>query len=163
CVDRLVENLSKKGFTDVYVEWGGEIHCQGQHPEKRPWTVFVSRLGNTDPSQAIAVLAINNSSIATSGDYLQNWTINSHVSLLNENNATTFFHIFDPKTLRPLESSLTSIASASVTAPSCAFADGLATTAMMFPTLGEAEVWANTIKEKYPEISFWLVNRQSEF
>lgn len=159
CVDLLTERLYSQGFEDTYVEWGGEIRCKGQHPSERCWTVFISRLGNIDPSQAIAMLSLDNRSIATSGDYLQNWTIRSPI--LPER-STIFFHIFDPKTLRPLESSRTSLASASVAAYSCAFADGLATAAMMFPTLTEAEAWANKIKEQFPEISFWLISRERQ-
>jgi thiamine biosynthesis lipoprotein len=153
CVDLLVEQLTSQGFKDVYVEWGGEIRCQGKHPSDRDWTVFISRLGNTDPSQAITLLPLHNSALATSGDYLQHWTI-------LKDDLTTYFHIFDPKGLHPLESSMESIASASVQAPSCAFADGLATAAMMFGSVIEAEAWANRIKEKHPEVSFWLVTRE---
>ncbi len=106
------------------------------------------------------MLALDNRAIATSGDYLQNWTILSHSNTNNTRPITTYFHIFDPKTLRPLESSQKSIASASVAASSCAFADGLATAAMMFPSLVEAETWATSIKEKFPETTFWLISRE---
>lgn len=157
CVDLISDKLYSKGFADTYVEWGGEIRCRGKHPNNRSWTVFISRLGNTDPSQAIATLFLDNKSLATSGDYLQNWTIHPPLS---SDRSIIFFHIFDPKTLRPLESSHTSLASASVAASSCAFADGLATTAMMFSSLTEAEAWANKIKEQFPEISFWLISRE---
>lgn len=158
-VDLLVENLYNLGYKDIYVEWGGEIRCLGMHPNDRSWTIFISRLGNTDPSQAIATLALDNRAIATSGDYLQYWSIASPL-LNDESNLTTYFHIFNPKTLRPLERSSISVASASAAASSCAFADGLATAAMMFPTLTEAEAWTDRIKKQFPEISFWLASRK---
>lgn len=150
CIDWIVERLHEAGFSDVYVEWGGEIRTAGRHPQGRPWTVFISRLDDTDPNHAIAKLHLSDQAIATSGDYLQNWTIGQ----------LTYFHIFNPNTLKPLESTYTSVASASVVSNSCAFADGLATVAMMFPDVDEAKQWAEKIEEEFPETSFWIVSRQ---
>jgi FAD:protein FMN transferase len=149
CIDIIVERLKEAGFNDLYVEWGGEIRTAGNHPQGRLWTIFISRLGDTDPDNAIATVPLMDQAIATSGDYLQNWTVDQK----------TYFHIFDPATLRPLEATPTSIASASVAASNCALADGLATIAMMFPTVAEAQAWADTIKEKYPETTFWIEKR----
>lgn len=159
CVDLLIERLNQQGYPHVYVEWGGEIRTSGKHPQERPWTIFISRLGDTDPSRAITTFALEDRAIATSGDYLQNWSVRES-SPEGKSATTTYFHIFDPKTLQPLTSSYTSIASASVAASTCAFADGLATTAMMFASLAEAEAWAERIGEQYPEITFWLISRE---
>lgn len=159
CVDLLIERLNQQDYPNVYVEWGGEIRTSGKHPQKRPWTIFISRLGDTDPSRAITTLALEDRAIATSGDYLQNWSVRWS-SNEGKPATTTYFHIFDPKTLQPLTSSYTSIASASVAASKCAFADGLATAAMMFPSLAEAEDWAKKIGEQYPDITFWLISRE---
>lgn len=157
-IDIIIEQLQNLGYSNLFVEWGGEIRATGQHPQKRPWTIYISRLGDERPTQAIATLFLKDQAIATSGDYLQNWSYRPPSD--SEGSVITYFHIFDPHTLQPLEASYTSIASASVLAPNCVFADGLATTAMMFPSTMEAEEWAQTIKEKYPNISFWLVSRQ---
>lgn len=151
CVDLLVERLNDLGLPDVYVEWGGEIRASGQHPEHRPWHIYISRLDDSLPQHALAHLDLVNQGIATSGDYLQNWTVS--------NGKKTYFHIFDPKTHRPLVMTDTSIASATVLAPSCMLADGLATAAMMFPSIKEAQEWAVSIKQRYPEIQFWWFSR----
>lgn len=148
-VDLLVENLNAAGFEDVFVEWGGEIRTSGKHPEKRPWHIFISRLENHDPDAAIAHLDLHDQSIATSGDYLQYWVTERG----------TFFHIIDPRTLYPLNVHADSVASASVVAKQCAFADGLATAAMLFPTLAESQAWAEKLMEIEPELSFWIVSR----
>lgn len=150
CVDLLVNALNKAGYANVYVEWGGEIRASGKHPDDRPWHIFISRLGDTDPAHAIAHLDLIDLAIATSGDYLQKWNVSG----------TTYFHIFDPKAHRPLVSTSGSIASASVMASNCAMADGLATVAMMFSTVEEAEVWTNSVKEEYPDVVFWLYSRE---
>lgn len=156
CVDLLVERLNGAGFPNVFVEWGGEIRTSGEHPDHRPWTIFISRLGDPDPEHAIAKLSLINQAIATSGDYLQQWSISADLS----KKPVTYFHIFDPRTHRPLQATDTSVASASVVAPTCMLADGLATVAMMFPTITEAQAWAEKVKAQHPEIEFWLVTRE---
>lgn len=158
CIDLIVERLNEAGISSLYVEWGGEIRVCGCHPQGRPWTVYITHLEDTDPDHAIATLSLNDQAIATSGDYLQNWPVK--LSDHEENGRiATYFHIFDPATLQPFEITEVSIASVSVVAPSCALADGLATVPMMFSSSKEATEWANTIKEKFPEISFWIVSR----
>lgn len=151
CVDLQVEHLNEAGFHDVYVEWGGEIRGSGKHPDNRPWNIFISYLGDRDPNHAIAHVSLNNQAIATSGDYLQQWTAND---------GTTYFHILDPTTGKPLVMTGNNIASASVLAPNCALADGLATVAMMFPSIEEASAWLERVKMRYPTIQYWLVTRK---
>jgi len=167
CIDMLIERLEEAGFFNLYVEWGGEIRAKGTHPEERPWTVCISHLGDTNPDRAIDKIYLKNLAIATSGDYLQNWTINrepepdiARQKITGKDvseKTVTFFHIFDPVTLMPLETMHHSIASASVTASNCAFADGLATVMMMFQSVDEATLWMANVKEQYSEISFWIV------
>jgi thiamine biosynthesis lipoprotein len=156
CIDFIAEKLYDNGYLNTFVEWGGEIRASGQHPDSRPWTIYISRLWDDNPENAIAKVYLENQAIATSGDYFQNW------SVWTERDTVTYFHIFDPHTLRPLEANQKSIASASVVAGNCAFADGLATAAMMFPTIYEAEQWASEIKERFPEISIWLISRHND-
>lgn len=150
CIDLIAERLLEHGFSNFYVEWGGEIRTHGSHPEGRPWTIFISRLDDTSPDHAIATIPLNDQAIATSGDYLQNWKVkDSH-----------YFHIFDPATFSPLQQGKDSIASASVLAQTCAFADGLATVAMMFPSAEQSEAWLNSIVKQYPDVQFWIVSRK---
>jgi thiamine biosynthesis lipoprotein len=103
-------------------------------------------------------LELNNEAIATSGDYLQNWSI---YTKKNDSNATIYFHVFDTRTQQPLTATHTSIASVSVLAPSCALADGLATASMIFSTIEEAQQWALHIQQQLPTVSFWIASRQT--
>ena len=154
----LMERLNEVGIMNAFIEWGGEIRACGHHPQGRPWTVYISRLGDCDPEHAVATLFLNNQAIATSGDYLQNWTI--RISDQDDKEKTvTYFHIFDPKTLQPIEATYTSVASTSIVASNCALADGLATIPMMFSSSTEAVEWADRIKEQYPDILFWIISR----
>lgn len=152
CVDMLTDRLAGAGFQNLFVEWGGEIRAQGNHPSGRPWTVYISRLDDTDPDHAIDYVTLNNQAIATSGDYLQRWTVGG----------MTYTHIVDPGSCSPLIVGGKAIASATVVAPTCAIADALATALMLFPTAGEAKAWAEKIKEQRPEISFWIITREDE-
>lgn len=154
CVDLLIERLNAAGYPDVFVEWGGEIRASGHHPDNRSWNIFISRLGDASPEHAIAHLSLEGQAIATSGDYLQNWTVQTAKGPI------IYSHIIDPRTDTPLTITHSSMASASVLAPTCAFADGLATAAMIFPTAEEAQIWAKKIQEQNPGLLFWFVSRQ---
>lgn len=157
CVDLLVENLNRAGYENIFVEWGGEIRASGNHPDNRPWNIYISSLGDADPKNAIAYVPLRDEAIATSGDYLQNWTVHSPGVGCQ---STSYCHIIDPWTFMPLKIEKNTIASASVLAPSCVLADGLATAAMMFPSVADAKEWSELIKEKSPHLSFWFVVRE---
>lgn len=152
-VDLLVDRLVVAGYPDIFVEWGGEIKTSGMHPENRPWHIFISRLEDTNPGHAIAHLDLQNQAIATSGDYLQNWTVKK------DQESVTYFHVIDPKTGFPLEIKPGSIASVSVVANDCFVADAIATAFMLFQSAEEAEVWGESLKKVYPELQFWIVTR----
>lgn len=156
CVDLLVERLVEEGFNHVFVEWGGEIRAHGMHPDNRPWIIMTNCLDDEEPENAIAHISLYDQSIATSGDYIQNWKISQ------DGVETTFFHIIDPTTAKPLIATQKSVASATVVAPTCVLADALATVAMMYPTLSEANKWVEQICEQNPEIRFWLYSRDSD-
>lgn len=153
CVDWLVERLNAVGFNHLFVEWGGEIRASGRHPNDRAWNIYISQLADTDPDHAITHVHLNDQAIATSGDYLQNWTVKEGDKLV------TYFHILNPSTGKPLIATEKSIASASILAPNCSMADGIATVAMMFPSVDEAVVWLESIKAQHPSIQYWLVTR----
>ena len=152
-VDLIAERIHAAGFPDLYVEWGGEIRAFGQHPENRPWNIFISRLDDTDPSHAIAMISLHNEAIATSGDYLQSWQVHKDGKII------TYFHIIDPRTGYPMEAHEGSIASASVLAPTCAWADGIATAFMLFDNENDARAWAESLKSEKPAFQFWLLSR----
>jgi len=119
-VDLITERLLAQGYAHLYVEWGGEIRAHGQHPEGRLWKVGID-LGR--------IQQLENEAIATSGSYMQNWTVEG----------LCYTHIVDPRSGIALHDS--PILSASVLAPSCLEADGLATALMLFKSVEEAESW----------------------
>lgn len=120
-VDLLLDRLNAAGYENIYVEWGGEIHTTGRHPDHRPWTISIPGL---------TTIQLHDEAIATSGTYYQNWTIDD----------VNYVHIIDPLTKQPLTDP--EIVSASVLFPTCMEADAYATSLMVFSTKAEAERWA---------------------
>lgn len=154
CVDLLIERLMQAGFPNAYVEWGGEIRTNGTHPSGRPWQIFISRLGDANPEKALDRVILNNQAIATSGDYYQNWKIRSEAG-----EERVYSHIFNPKTLLPLEIKPGSIASISVVANDCVTADVLATSLMLFENASAAQAWLEEIQKTHPDLACWIVTR----
>lgn len=141
CVDLLVERIANQGFGNIYVEWGGEIRALGEHPAKIPWTTSFMKI------------PLQDAALATSGESnLQSWIVVDK----NSGKKAVYFHIIDPRTFRPILAQDHCIASASVLAGNCTFADGLATVAMMFDSPQEALKWSEKIKALYPTVRFWL-------
>lgn len=147
-IDLLIDRLISFGYDNLFVEWGGEIRALGNHPEGRPWMVMISPPNDLDPEHAFEILPLVNEAVATSGDYLQYW----------ETDEGRYCHILNPKTRAPLKRGADSIISVTVKAPTCALADALATAAMLFETKEEAKIWAESIKEENPELSFWFLS-----
>jgi len=161
-VDLFIERLKAKGYENIFVEWGGEVKAQGHHPQGRNWAVYISNLEDLDPEHALAYVPLINQAIATSGDYLQQWTVTE-----NENHGkrvpvkpVTYFHVFDPLTLRPLAITDESIASSSCLAPDCLTADALATMLLMCQNMEEAKALAEKLQQAVPNTAFWIMSRK---
>ncbi len=146
-IDRILEELNRAGFHNVYVEWGGEIRTSGIHPEGRPWKIMVSKWGDYDPQGEI--ISLENQAIASSGDYLQNWQVG----------AVLYSHIFNPEKKCPMRVTGHSICSATVLAPTCMLADALATCAMLFDTKEEAVTWLEGVRLVHTDIQYWIYTR----
>lgn len=154
CVDLLVEKIVQAGFNHVFVEWGGEIRAHGLHPDNRPWNIVATFSDEIDSQHELAHVSLYNQAVATSGDYIQRWTA------YKDGFEITFFHIIDPTTGTPLIATRSSVATATVIAPTCVLADALATVAMMYPSLNEARQWAEGLSYSNQEINFWLFSRE---
>ncbi len=114
-VDQGVAVLRQNGFQNVMVEAGGDLLASGQKGNHDPWKIGVQS-PRKEVEGFIARLSINNSAVATSGDYLQPFSKDF-----------SEYHILDPRT----GYSSKELASATVLAPTAALADALATTVMV--------------------------------
>jgi len=116
-VDQVAQLAVQSGATSVLVDFGHDVRAQGPPPEKKPaW-----HIGLEDPKQpgkCWTGLAVNNQSVATSGDYLRNFV----------RDGKRYGHILDVRTGRPVANGCLAV---SVVAPTCTMAGMLSTTAFV--------------------------------
>ncbi len=114
--DEIGRWLELRGVTNYLAEVGGELRARGHDSRGRPWRVGIER--PVDDNREIArVVALDNLSLATSGDY-RNFFIKD---------GRRYAHIVDPRTGRPTEH----VAAVSIAHPSAMTADALATALMV--------------------------------
>lgn len=114
-VDRGIEVLQSNGFSNAYVEAGGDLMTIGTRQDGNPWKIGI-RNPRSDDLKKIDTINLSNRAIATSGDYLQYFTDDKKTH-----------HILNPFTgFSPVDT-----ASSSIIAPTVAQADGLATATMV--------------------------------
>ncbi len=111
-VDRVASYLDSLGINHYFIEIGGELRTKGHNHLRQLWRIGIaSPAGQGELQKA---LALNNMSMATSGDYHNYF----------ERDGVRYSHTIDPRTGRPITHALASV---SVIHKSCAYADGLAT------------------------------------
>ncbi|HTM76248.1 MAG TPA: FAD:protein FMN transferase [Devosia sp.] len=116
-VDRLAETLHSFGISSALVGIDGEMRALGPRPDGQPWTIAVEA---PDPDRRAphSILALHDAAVATSGDY-RHWFVVGGRRLS---------HTMDPHRGAPL---MTSPASVTVVARTCAEADAWATALMV--------------------------------
>jgi thiamine biosynthesis lipoprotein len=113
--DRAATICAEHGIAHALVNLGGDVRALGGQPGGAPW-----RVGIRDPRQhgrAIAVLAVADGAVATSGDYERFFELGGR----------RYCHILDPRTGMPVAH----WRSVSVVAPLCVVAGSVATIAML--------------------------------
>ncbi len=118
-VDAVAALIREQGFTDFLVEVGGEVYAAGVRLDGRRWRIGINRPEAGAPvNQVYKVVTLQDRAFATSGDY----------RIFFEQDGVRFSHVIDPRTGRPVNNGVVSV---SVTAATCARADGLATALMV--------------------------------
>ena len=116
-VDRVAEALLAAGFSDVWVEIGGEVRAAGKNAEGRVWRLGIER-PQLEPGALQRIVPLDGAAVATSGDY-RNY---------REVDGARISHIIDPRSGTPVGHRLASV---SVVAARCMRADALATALMV--------------------------------
>jgi thiamine biosynthesis lipoprotein len=117
--DRLAAMLLGRGFSNIYVDVGGEVIVHGASARGDRWRVGIETPRYDEPLGADIFKVAHLPSgwaLATSGDYR---------SYVRDTAGRVYSHIFDPRLGKPVTSRLASV---SVLATNCMLADGLATT-----------------------------------
>ena len=124
-VDSLAATLRSFGIDAALVGIDGEMRAQGLRPDGEAWTIAIEA-PDTDRRAPHAILNLQDAAVATSGDYRHWVTVEGR----------QLSHTMDPRRGAPL---LSSPASVTVIAPSCAEADAWATALMVVgPEAGTA-------------------------
>jgi len=118
-VDAVGNYIFSRGLKNYIVEIGGEIAVRGKNGDKL-WRVGIDRPQyNEQPGAELEeIIQLTNAGIATSGDYRNYFVAEDRV----------YSHEIDPVSGRSI---ITGVASATVIAPDCMNADGLATALMV--------------------------------
>jgi thiamine biosynthesis lipoprotein len=113
-VDRGVEILKARGFTNAVVTAGGDSRIIGDHMG-RPWLVAIRHPDN--PKKVVTRIPLSNTAMSTSGDYERYF----------DENGVRYHHIIDPRTGQPASK----VRSATVLAPTATQTDGMSKTAFV--------------------------------
>ncbi len=116
-VDQAAAALDRLGFADYLVEAGGEVRTRGRNAEGAPWQIAIER-PDALPQRAQLIVPVSGLAMATSGDY----------RIYFEQDGQRYCHEIDPVTGRPIAPGLASV---SVVAPICGYADAMATALMV--------------------------------
>ena len=121
-VDRVAGFLEAQGIANYLIDLSGKLRAHGHNAAGTPWRVAVEQPAADDPTGAPrtvpAVVALRDSSIATSGDYRRYF----------ESGGKHYSHIIDPRTGYPVTHATLS---ATAQAPTCMVADAQATLLMV--------------------------------
>jgi thiamine biosynthesis lipoprotein len=123
-VDVVHDLLVERGQHAFMVEIGGEVRTRGKNADGEDWRIGINvPRSDADPEAVFRAVVLGEKSMATSGSYRNFF----------ESGGKRYTHILDPRTSAPIE---TRVVSASVVAPDCMTADGLATAAMILDVDG---------------------------
>ncbi|HSN73384.1 MAG TPA: FAD:protein FMN transferase [Steroidobacteraceae bacterium] len=122
-VDRIAAELDALDVENYLIDVGGELRARGRNAQEQSWRVAVE-----EPVEGLrevhTIIRLENAAVATSGDYRQYFDVDGR----------RYSHTLDPRTARPVEHGLASVA---IVAESAMLADALATAlAVLGPVQG---------------------------
>lgn len=136
-VDLVGKFLKNKGFEHYMVEIGGEVLARGRNEKNETWAIGIEDpLVARDEQKLLAIVELQNKSMATSGNYRNYYTVGDRV----------IAHTIDPRTGFNTSHNLLS---ASVFADDCMTADAYATAFMVLELEGAKELVENSDLEAF--------------
>lgn len=143
-VDAVARYLDSEGIKAYLVEIGGEVRVNGRKPGGDAWRLAIEE-PTSDARQVNRIVALENSAMATSGDYRNYY----------ESEGRRFSHTIDPVTGRPIKHNLASV---TVIAEDCMSADALATG---FNVMGFEKAQALATRENIP--AYFIIRTENGF
>ena len=118
-VDLVMQYLKQCEVSNAYVEIGGEVSTIGKSPSNQDWKIGINTPDKHAPLNDFEqIIQFSGLALASSGNYRN----------FHEMNGKSYGHEISPKTGYPQQ---TDVLSASVIAPTCQLADGIATACMV--------------------------------
>lgn len=144
-VDQLAILIRKNKINNFTVEIGGEVYVSGIRKDGNFWQIGINApTKDASYDQVRKTLKLHNKALATSGDYKKFFKANDRY----------YSHILNPITGYPVDNNMASV---SIIADTCAFADGLATAIMV---LGKKKGIA--LVNKLDNVECLIIVRQKE-
>jgi thiamine biosynthesis lipoprotein len=120
-VDVLADFFEQKGHTNYMIEIGGEVRCRGKSPQGKFWKIGIDKPVSASETRALQAIVNLEGGLATSGSYRKHY----------EKDGRRYAHVINPKTGFPVSHQLVSV---TVSAPTAAEADALATALLAMGT-----------------------------
>lgn len=147
-VDVLAEFLEAKGIENYMVEVGGELRVKGKNTNNKLWRIGIDKpIENNDNRELEAIINLENTALATSGNYRKFY----------EKDGVKYSHTLNPKTGYPVQHTLLS---ATVLAKTCSMADAYATAFMVLGLEKSKEIVAANPDLR---VLFIYVDEKNEF
>lgn len=138
-VDALAEFFELKGHKHYMIEVGGEVRCRGKSPQGKSWKIGIDKPESGIETRALQAIVDVDGGLATSGSYRKFY----------EKNGRRYAHVINPKTGFPVGHHLVSV---TVSAPTAATADALATALLVMGTQP-----AIAFAQAHPNLGIFLI------
>jgi len=144
-VDEVFHFLQSKGFTDLFVEIGGEVQCSGRNQFNKFWSIGIENPsgGNTSNQIFAGIVYLDDGAVATSGNYRNFVDLNGKI----------LGHTINPKTGYPIQ---TNVLSVTVLSNSCMVADAWATALMVM----DYETGLKRVTENSDIKAIWILDKK---
>jgi len=144
-VDKVFQFLLSKGFTDLFVEIGGEVQCSGRNQRNKYWSIGIENpSGGNKPDRMLAAIVYSDGgAVATSGNYRNFVNINGEI----------LGHTINPNTGYPIQ---TNVLSVTVLSNSCMVADAWATALMVM----DYETGLKKVTENPDIKAVWILDKK---
>jgi len=141
--EMVAQELSKKGYTSVLINAGGNVKTTAAKPDGTGWVIGIQNPEIKGGEAYVEAISIEANSVVTSGVYERNFTVDG----------VTYHHIIDPNTLMPENNYL----SVTIVTESSALADCLST-AVFNMSLEEGKAFIDKLDGAE---AMWILNDKS--
>jgi len=144
-VDQVFKWINSQGYSELFVEIGGEVKCSGRNQYNKYWSIGIENPtgGNKHNQIFAAIIYSDGGAVATSGNYRNFVNINGEI----------LGHTINPKTGYPIQ---TDVLSVTVLSDLCMVADAWATALMVM----DYDTGLKMVNENHDIKAIWILNNK---